>query len=358
TSYSTVRSFATPGALAISTVGASTTPTTISLTWQTSNQTTGTVFYGTTMSYGGYASDPTLITTHGLTLTNLTPATTYHLYVYGTDAFGQVVASPDLAVMTPGIAPPTITSLHNGDLTGDTRPTIAGTGPVRGSVYIVVDRKLARTVPVDSAGQYVVDLLTPLSLGPHTLAVRGRATNGDISNESEPITITVVRLSVGVTVVRKIITDGATPAVTFYVVAPGRSVVTLLLDGVPYKTYDARAYAIAYGFITKVAVPLNLAAGQHRFSFVAVDRYGRPSAQTGKTTFTVGPKVPTPLVQYRQSTQYTVRGGDSLWSIALELTHDGRNWKKIQQANIAAFPSLATNPGVLRAGWILTIPAF
>ena len=49
-------------------------------------------------------------------------------------------------------------------------------------------------------------------------------------------------------------------------------------------------------------------------------------------------------------TSYTVRRGDTLWSIAMRTYGNGRRWQEIAQANSIA------NPQVLRVGQMLVLP--
>ena len=51
---------------------------------------------------------------------------------------------------------------------------------------------------------------------------------------------------------------------------------------------------------------------------------------------------------------YTVKKGDTLWSIACKFyDNDGTKWKKLQEANKDVLPS----PGKIKPGLVLTIPA-
>lgn len=361
---------------AVSSVTASGSEVSATITWSTDEPASSQAVYGLTSAYGSSSVlDATLVTGHSVSLTGLTAGTTYHFAVISSDQAGNQTQSADATVATTAsataptvvpatstpspasTAPPTITNLQDGSLTGDTKPTIAGTGPANGSIYIAVDGHLARTVPVDAAGRYLVDLADDLALGPHTVYVRTRTTAGLISDPSTPITITVVRPSRGITVQKKIIADGSMPSLTYYAVAPGQTTVEILLDDSVYKTLDATHVEQAYGFIVTLPVPPTLSPGRHRWSLVAIDASGRPSVQAGKTIFDVPTRLTAAApIQYHQSTQYTVKTGDSLWSIAQALTGDGHHWTKLRLANVNHFPSLTRHPQTLRAGWILTIP--
>ena len=52
----------------------------------------------------------------------------------------------------------------------------------------------------------------------------------------------------------------------------------------------------------------------------------------------------------------TVSPGESLWAYAAHYYGNGALYPKIAAANEAKYPSLATNPGLIDIGWVLTIP--
>ena len=54
-----------------------------------------------------------------------------------------------------------------------------------------------------------------------------------------------------------------------------------------------------------------------------------------------------------ESQTYVVKKGDTLWSISDKFYNDGKDWKKIQEANMAKLK----NPKNLKPGMTLTIPA-
>ena len=57
--------------------------------------------------------------------------------------------------------------------------------------------------------------------------------------------------------------------------------------------------------------------------------------------------------QLASDTTYTVKKGDTLWSISCKFyNNDGTKWKKIQEAN----KNILTSPGDIKPGLTLTIP--
>ena len=86
------------------------------VTWSTDSPADGTVDYGTTTAYPSQQKDATMDTTHGITLTGLTPTTTYHFRVASTDEVGNgPTVSGDntfTTTATPDRTPPIITNLR------------------------------------------------------------------------------------------------------------------------------------------------------------------------------------------------------------------------------------------------------
>jgi len=78
-----------------------------------------------------------------------------------------------------------------------------------------------------------------------------------------------------------------------------------------------------------------------------------PSSTPFATTFPEETPSPTPAASASASgTSYTVRPGDSLFSIARAW---GTTVPQLQAWNAAAHPSLVTDPGILEAGWVLIV---
>jgi hypothetical protein len=75
--------------------------------WDTDETATTQVEYGTTASYGNLSTEDTnQVTSHFELVTGLTPSTSYHYRVRGTDFYGNAGASNDITFTTPAIAPP------------------------------------------------------------------------------------------------------------------------------------------------------------------------------------------------------------------------------------------------------------
>ncbi len=333
----------------------------VTITWTTNEPATSKVRYGFSTAYGLEVSDATLVTAHSLTLTELAANQTYHYEVISvgstTDNDADATFATASSTTPSSVETPIITNLGNGSVIADTKPIIAGTGPAGADLFVVVDRQLVRTVLIDAQGKFHVTLVNALSLGTHRLIVRARTQSGLVSDESQPISVTIIRPSPSATIIKTVVTDGSQPSVTYYAVAPAHSSIHVLLDGSMFTTVHAETSQGAYGFILKLAIPKTLTPGQHQFSLFTVDVFGRPSKQVGIVKFMVPVTTATPITTFVRTSQYTVQSGDSLWSIAQRVTGDGNNWKLIQQANLTKFPSLRLHPEILRIGWVLTIPA-
>ncbi len=78
------------------------TPSTILINWVTNESATSQVEYGETTAYENTTLlNATLVRDHSLTLTSLTPGTTYHFRVRSLDAAGNLSVSPDQIMQTP-----------------------------------------------------------------------------------------------------------------------------------------------------------------------------------------------------------------------------------------------------------------
>ncbi len=86
------------------------------ITWSTNTAADSTVLYGTTSSYGSSVSSLSLVTSHSLPVSALTPSTTYHYQVVSKDGFGQTSSSSDLTFTT-GNPPPVISGIASGSPT-------------------------------------------------------------------------------------------------------------------------------------------------------------------------------------------------------------------------------------------------
>lgn len=105
------------------------TDTSAMVSWTTDEPATSLVAYGLTPSYGSYASVPGLVTNRTITLTGLTPSTTYHFVVASVDEEGNGATSTDANFITlPDTTPPSnVTNLSANP--GNTQITLTWTNP-------------------------------------------------------------------------------------------------------------------------------------------------------------------------------------------------------------------------------------
>jgi hypothetical protein len=71
------------------------TETSVTITWDTDEESTSVVNYGLTSSYTDQESDSALVTSHSVTITGLTAGTTYHFSVTSIDASNNSASSID-----------------------------------------------------------------------------------------------------------------------------------------------------------------------------------------------------------------------------------------------------------------------
>lgn len=101
---------ATPPSISAITAGAITS-TGAQITWTTDEAANSVVEYGTTTGYGANVTVAAMVTGHSLSLTGLTPFTTYHYRVRSSDASGNLTTSTDRTFQTLLPASPTIGNL-------------------------------------------------------------------------------------------------------------------------------------------------------------------------------------------------------------------------------------------------------
>jgi hypothetical protein len=84
----------------ISSVSAQTTQTSATVSWTTNVPSTTEVDYGLTNSYTTSVNSSTIVTTHAIAISNLSPGTVYHFRVDSTDSWGNEAVSADYALTT------------------------------------------------------------------------------------------------------------------------------------------------------------------------------------------------------------------------------------------------------------------
>ena len=123
------------------------TPTTTSatITWTTDEAANSQVNYGATASYGTASSSANLVTSHSVTLTGLTAATTYHFQVQSVDGESNTATSSDQTFTTPVPAWVSPGASIDIDLINN-RAFVAGQGIVSPSTLLSITRAASETV--------------------------------------------------------------------------------------------------------------------------------------------------------------------------------------------------------------------
>jgi hypothetical protein len=140
-----------------SAIQAATTPTTATITWTTNEPASSSVSYGPTTAYeNGTVTDPGRVVSHNLLLTGLTPFTTYHYRVGGTDSSGNAGTASDSLFVTKSATTITSDDFNRSTLDstrwtfinplGDGSVTMANTGTDSASVVISVPAGVAHDV--------------------------------------------------------------------------------------------------------------------------------------------------------------------------------------------------------------------
>ncbi len=150
----------------ISSVSVSTTTTTATITWTTDESSDSRVDYGASSAYGTASTSATLGTSHSITLTGLSSATTYHYRVQSTDASSNTATSSDATFITatvPDTTAPVLSSISAGT-PGQTSTTITWTSDENATTRIAYG-------PTSSYGSYTS--LNASLVTSHSQAVSG-----------------------------------------------------------------------------------------------------------------------------------------------------------------------------------------
>src|SRR5579872_5868415 len=163
--------------------------------WLTSAPATSQVAYGKTSAYGSSTTvDPTMLTSHQITVANLSAGTTYHFQIHSTDGSGASAASNDMTITTAAdtVAPTvSIASPAAGaTLSATTSVTVIASDNVGvASVQLKVD-SVNVGVPL-SVTPYIFSLNTKaLSDGNHVLSATASDTAGNTAT-SAPVAVKV-----------------------------------------------------------------------------------------------------------------------------------------------------------------------
>jgi len=127
--------------------------TSVAITWLTDEGATSEVTYGQTAAYDATTEDLTIVTSHRIVLTGLTPSTEYHYQIVSEDEFGNVSATADKTFTTTADPAPITSAIESDEFDGASLDGTLWTtyDPVGNSIVSVNGTQLQITVPAGSA---------------------------------------------------------------------------------------------------------------------------------------------------------------------------------------------------------------
>jgi hypothetical protein len=131
------------------------------ITWTTNQPSNSVVEYGKTTSYGSSKSDSAMVTNHSITLTGLTPDTTYNFRVKSTNSFSITATSSNNTFKTlSDVVYPTITVDGNASDWNGITPVVTGSTSVQ-SLHVTNDDDnlylLVKGTGLNVKGQFYID---------------------------------------------------------------------------------------------------------------------------------------------------------------------------------------------------------
>jgi parallel beta-helix repeat protein len=151
------------------------------ITWITDQPSDSLVEYGTTANYDLSMPDTSMVTSHSITLTNLTMGTTYHFRVTSTNSYGLSSSSADDTFTTPSPITLTITSPLNNDTIN--KPDVMVRGTVTNSTGNETGITVNGIVATVYNGQFFVNHV-PLTEGSNTITATATDTAGNTATTS------------------------------------------------------------------------------------------------------------------------------------------------------------------------------
>ncbi|MEX0775055.1 MAG: LysM peptidoglycan-binding domain-containing protein [Phycisphaeraceae bacterium] len=132
-----------------------------------------------------------------------------------------------------------------------------------------------------------------------------------------------------------------------YSVQPGDTLATL-----SRKLYGGKVTWEQIAQVNPWVDPKSLRAGQV-IRLPAPPSADQPAQDTAASGTTTAPPPPPGAAATGEANLYTVKQGDTFWSIAQQAYGDGSKWEKIYQANRQ---TVGSDPGAIKPGMKLTIP--
>lgn len=346
-------------------------PTSVTVTWTTNEPATSKVRYGATTDYGLESYDATLVTSHSVTLTGLTAGTIYHYEVISVGSTTDHDA--DATFTTEEAAPePTPTPVPE----EGTETSISSVRVVAGETittfFWTTNEPATSKVRYGTTEEHGTVKSSSAKTKNHELQISGLKAGTAYHYELESVGTTTattedetfttntplstVNRAIPPTLLGPSVSDGTDPTLTITGVAKGGQTLRVYVDGKLVDTITLKGKSSSTKSFAATIDLTKLSAGKHTVYVQSTDSAGRTSLVKQRLTFTVG-KNHTTRVRVQGQAQYTVQGGDSLWLIASRYLGDGKRYRELVLLNLAAHPSLGTNPSTILPGWVLSIPA-
>ncbi len=334
----------TLGAPAISGVtSAQVSSTAATITWITDQASDSQVDYGTSASYGASSSlNSTMVSTHSVSISSLTPATLYHYNVKSKNAAGLLAASGDFTFTTANgadTAPPTvsISSPVAGATVSGTITVSATASDNVGVIGVQFQVDSLNTGAELTAVPYALSLdTTKLSNGSHSLAAVARDAAGNRTTSSAvPVTVSNAAAPVITSQpTSQTVVTGQTA--TFSVAATGTAPLTY-----QWKKNGANISGATAASYTTPATT----SGDNGSTFQVVVNNSAGSAPSTIVTLTVNAAAVAPTITAQPANQTVTAGQTATFNVAATGTAPLMyQWKK-NGANISgAIASSYTTP--------------
>lgn len=268
-----------------------------------------------------------------------------------------------VTITSPNYLPaPTITVPAEGATVTTGQPAIRGLAKSDNLIRVFIDGtfdgRTKATTGTGGTGTFFYRSAKTLSGGSHTLVMVAVDGNGTASANSATRTFIVSRPFVTPTLFEPLVSNGVNPAVTIRGVAWDGSRIHVLLDGKDVAQFTVTATTGKTNSFSYRLSLKNVPDGEHSIVLVAYDANGKAANPTRSVTFTkmLSDIKQEPSFNFDSTVSYSVKSGDSLWSIAERFYGNGGRYTTIAAANSATFPSLATSPSVIQVGWVLHLP--
>lgn len=303
--------------------------TTATITWTTDQQSSSAVKYGLTTAYGNVVSNASLVTSHSLSLTNLTPGTTYHYVVESANSANILATSSDTTFTTLAVDtnPPVISGVQ-----------ASPTGPTSANVTWTTDEQASSLVQYGLTASYGSTISNGTLVTSHSVALANltpsttyhysvqSANDANISSSSADSTFTTPAPSTNPPVVTVTSPTARMPisgTTTLSAAASGNEGVTrvqFLVDGQAVGSPTAAApYSVTWNSTT-------VNNGYHSIQAAASDTSGNTSTSTD-VSVNVQNHVTNGLVGYWTFDEGAgIQAGDSSGNGGVATLTNGASW--------------------------------